>query len=555
MTNDIQKTCPNCSQPFEIRERDQDFYQTIEVPEPTHCPDCRQQRRLAWCGERKLYQRTCDLTKEKILSMFPADVPFPVYHVREWWSDKWDAMQYGQEIDFDRPFFEQWYELLKKVPQYSLNVTFNTLENSEYVNYAGNLKNCYLIFDTDYSRDCFYGYTVNKSKDVVDSFKVNECELCYECIDCNNCYDLKYSTNCRNCNSSWFLKNCIGCSNCFGCINLQRKEYHYYNQPLSKEEYEKRVAAHNVSSYSGISEVKDKVNQAFLKFPHKFMRGFNNQNCTGDGVFNCKNTFDSYDCLYCEDCSYCYSMSFQTKSSYDIYQFGENVERCYESVVLGYGGFNVKFSYHCPTGNNNLDYCYACMSSKDLFGCIGLKHKQYCIFNKQYSPEEYSAHVVRIKEHMQKNGEYGEFFPAKLSPFYYNDTTAQDYYPLTKEQAEANGLNWKDPDQKEYQKQTFQIPDDIKDVRDDITSQILACEACNKNYKIVEQELKFYRNLGVPIPHKCFDCRHLDRMKLRNPQKLWKRNCQKCNKEVESAYASDRPEIVHCEECYLNELQ
>ena len=28
---------------------------------------------------------------------------------------------------------------------------------------------------------------------------------------------------------------------------------------------------------------------------------------------------------------------------------------------------------------------------------------------------------------------YGEFFPAELSPFFYNETTAQEYFPLTKE--------------------------------------------------------------------------------------------------------------------------
>lgn len=31
---------------------------------------------------------------------------------------------------------------------------------------------------------------------------------------------------------------------------------------------------------------------------------------------------------------------------------------------------------------------------------------------------------------MQLTGEWGEFFPHELSPFCYNETVAQDYFPI-----------------------------------------------------------------------------------------------------------------------------
>ena len=30
--------------------------------------------------------------------------------------------------------------------------------------------------------------------------------------------------------------------------------------------------------------------------------------------------------------------------------------------------------------------------------------------------------------------EWGEFFPSSISPFGYNETVAQDYYPMTREE-------------------------------------------------------------------------------------------------------------------------
>jgi hypothetical protein len=37
-----------------------------------------------------------------------------VYCHECWWSDKWDAIKYGQKFDFNRPFFDQFQELLQK---------------------------------------------------------------------------------------------------------------------------------------------------------------------------------------------------------------------------------------------------------------------------------------------------------------------------------------------------------------------------------------------------------------------------------------------------------
>ena len=81
----------------------------------------------------------------------------------------------------------------------------------------------------------------------------------------------------------------------------------------------------------------------------------------------------------------------------------------------------------------------------DLFGCVGVNsNKGYCVLNKQYAKEEYEELVPRIIEHMKKTGEWGKPLPPEVSPFGYNDTSAQDFFPTTREQALADGFPWTD---------------------------------------------------------------------------------------------------------------
>ena len=184
-----------------------------------------------------------------------------------------------------------------------------------------------------------------------------------------------------------------------------------------------------------------------------------------------------------------------------------------------------------------------------------MQQAQYCILNKQYTKEEYEALVPRIIEHMKKTGEWGEFFSMPMSSHGYNRSSAQMYYPLTKEQVLAQGLVWDDYDAPRPQVQKIldasNIPDNIKDVSDDILSAAIECEVTKKLFKITPKELKFYRQQKVPLPRRYPDQRHLDRFSLRNPRKFWNRNCSKCQKSLWTTYSPEITEKVLCEPCYL----
>lgn len=87
--------------------------------------------------------------------------------------------------------------------------------------------------------------------------------------------------------------------------------------------------------------------------------------------------------------------------------------------------------------NKNLIYCDQCMFSSDLFGCCGIRHGKNAILNKNYSQAEYEILCGKIIDHMQSTGEWGEFFPLTLSPFGYNETVAEDYFPISEIEAKT----------------------------------------------------------------------------------------------------------------------
>ncbi|MEK7166909.1 MAG: hypothetical protein AAB732_00630, partial [Patescibacteria group bacterium] len=72
--------------------------------------------------------------------------------------------------------------------------------------------------------------------------------------------------------------------------------------------------------------------------------------------------------------------------------------------------------------------------------------------------------------------------------------------------------------------------------------------------KIIPMELEFYRRMRLPIPRKFPLQRHKDRLFQLPQRKLFQKQCQKCQKEIQTVYSPDRPEIVYCEQCYLAEV-
>lgn len=331
------------------------------------------------------------------------------------------------------------------------------------------------------------------------------------------------------------------------CFNLQHKEYWIYNKQATKEEYESFMA--DLGSRTKVEEYKKYFDEWRSQFPQKFMHGVQSENVTGDYIYNCKNMHNSFDCNDCQDCRYMYqSVGVRSKDCMDCDQCGEYAEMLYESGNSVYNVNRVYFSQHILDQSHDVYYSDRVHGSSDIFGCIGMKRKKFCILNKQYTPEEYYELVPKIIEHIKKDGQWGKTFPEEISCFGYNESLAQFYHPLTQEQALARGYKWMPEEQTTQGGVT--PPDHISEVSVETIAQQFSCTTCNKSYRVLPQELSFYRTHLIPIPGQCFTCRNLRRKMQRNPRTLFPRVCSNCNVELLSSYRPDRSEKILCENCY-----
>jgi hypothetical protein len=545
--------CKQCSAPYHVTKSDEEFYSSFKypIPSPALCPECRVQRRMAWRNDRTFYHRKSSLSGKQMVSIYPEGTAFPVYQQSEWYSDEWNAIDYGQEYDPSRFFIDQFKELMMKVPRLGMDLI--NCENSEYCNYCGDDKSCYLDIAGEANEDCYFDLFTKYSKNCVDCTFTYHSELCYECIQVYNSYACRNSLYLDNCTDCAFCFDLKGCKNCLLSINLRNKEYYIMNEPHTKDEYEKKLTELHLSSYASVQKVFDIWKKMRIeKGVYRDMYNINCEDCTGNNIKNSKNCHGCYNVTDSEDSKYLYDV-LDAKDCQDLNYSLYKPEVAYElcsTLSMRFSAFNYA-SHYC----NDVFYCDMCNHSHDLLGCIGLDHKEYCILNKQYSKVEYEKLVSEIIEKMKTDKEFGEFFPVTLSPFGYNETVAQEYMPLSKEDILAKGWKWTDEkEEKSYLGPVKSIPDSIDEIDDIICDEVLLCEVSGKPYKIIPQELKFYKEQGIPIPRRSPMQRHKDRNALRNPRTLWNRSCGKCKKEITTSYAPERPEIVYCEECYLHEV-
>ncbi len=585
------KQCQNCKQDFVLEQEDFSLFAKLKVPSPTFCPHCRWQRHLSFRNARNLYKRKDSQTEKEIISIYSPDKDIQVLEQHAWHGDSWDPMEFAQEYDWKRPFFEQIKELIHKVPFPSMN-NWDAV-NSDFCNFTKGNKNCYLVFGGDFNEDTAYSGYNFYTKNSADLYWVNKGEFCYELIDSENNYQASYGRYIDSCLDVHFGYELRGCQNCIGCINLRKQKHYIFNKPYSAEEYAEKMKGIDLGSFKQIESLQAQFEELKQKSIFRPYRILNSIHSSGDNIYNAKNCHYSFDVFDgAENCRYLLLAAGGIKDSYATGHAGAKSELLYDSMSV-YPGNNVIASWIVINGHD-IKHSINCVDSSYLFGCVGLRSKQYCIFNKQYKREEYETFVPKIIEHMNampykdKNGRtygYAEFFPTELSPFGYNETVAYEYFPLSKEAALENGLQWfeKGERQQMVTMRNDAIPDHIKEIKDSILNETIECahkseckDGCTSAFRLIASELSLYRQMNIPVPRFCSNCRNARRIHARNPFKLWKRKCQcagvasqnklysntvkhfhdtnPCPNEFETSYAPERAEIVYCEQCYQTEV-
>jgi hypothetical protein len=549
-----------------IRDRDVEFHRQMQVPPPTWCPTCRMKRRMAFYNQRRLFRKKEANEGKEIFSTYSPKSEVKIYEKNFWNGDGWDARDYGRDYDPSRPFLTQFRELYQSVPlpsRFAINFV-----NSDYSDNAGDIKDCYMCFDGGQSENMSYSVSFAYSKDSIDCYMVDHSELCYQLIYSDGCYQCFFSTGLKQCRNVWFSRDCEGCEDCFGCANLRNKKYYIFNKEYSKEEYYKFVGALGLDSYANITRVAQDVREKLRALPAKYTHGTKNSEVVGDYVSN------SSDSQYCyrgpdnENVHYTQFAGFNCKDCQDYTSWGLNVKLVYETCQTGTDVSNILFSTQCYGPSSHLTYCANVYASNNMFGCVGMRSKSYCILNKEYSKEEYGKLRAQIINDMSANPykdlrgkeyKYGEFFPPEFSPWKYADSIAGDFFPLSAEQAVAEGYNTgTDVERPAYQVTlpAQNIADKIDDIDESVLSVNIGCATCGRAFRLIKSEFNFYKKYKLPIPRACQECRHLERVVSTNPI-VWRESaCARpgCSNTFTTSYPADTAALLYCESCYIKEV-
>ncbi len=543
---------------FEVSDFELDFYRAIapafggvqlEIAPPTLSPLERRRERLAFRNVRTLYRRKSDLSGKALISMYSPKSPHKVFHTDEWFSDAWDPMTFGRDYDFGRPFFEQFAELFLAVP---LPHRFGiSNDNSEYINGASFCRDCYLSFNLFYCESGLYISDATRCVDCTDCLIINRCELCYECVSCEHCYDLAFSERCQSSSESQFLFQCQSCRNCIGCTNLQNAENFILNQPASPEAVEAlRQKLKSIKFRTQFAAKFQAIKQAASRRSYV---GFRNEDFSGDHLYSVKNAHGCFQCSALEDSRYCVNV-FNSDHCVDLDVYGDGSSWIYNSTATGNKCHNVLFGNGCWAGTHNTMYCTFVAGVGNCFGCSGIRNREYCILNKQYSKTEYYQLVPRIVQQMRSTGEWGEFFPASMSPFPYNETFAHELMPLSQQKALTLGYSWREIEVRSEKNMARLTVDTIEEFTDLMAGSHLACFHCDRPYQITSAELRFYRKQQIAPPKECSECRHARRRANLASYELHSRNCSRCKGSIQTAFKDSELFPVLCDECFFLEI-
>ncbi len=542
----IERVCKITGKKFFVSELEQDLRNKFGAELPDIHPDERMRHLMTFQNSCFLYLVRCSLCKKSTLSMWGENPPFPVYCQECYRSDNWKPQELI--VDPSRSFFDQFQELVNKSPHPARTLN-EPIENSDYCNAATGLKNCYMSFEIGLAENCFYCHRTQYAKNCIDISLNQGGEFLYECLACTNSYQVRWSEFAVSCSDSMFLYDCVNCTSCAFSTGLRHKSFVFMNEQLTEDAYKKKMHELNTGSYEKLQEYKKQYEKLKSSYPKKNIIGLNNENVSGNIIYNCKNVENSWDARNSENIINTIAM-WDTKDLLDVDTYGFGAELIHSSVAAGGQVSNMQYCSDCYTNNYNIMYSFGVTASHDCFGCAYGKNMQHSILNKEYSPEEYNVLREKIISEMKKRGEYGKMFTKQLVPFPYNLSTAYLNMPLTQQQAEKMGYLWVErkiphiPDE-----QVLHAQDDIHDISwEDVEGKYIVCAKSQRPFKIIRQEFDFYKKFNIPLPRLHPEIRLLQRYPRDIFFQLHETVCKKCNTKVLTSMPVN--DAVLCDTCY-----
>jgi hypothetical protein len=552
----MEKICVHCGNNFFITEIDKEFLNYFAVPEFNECYLCRRKHKLAFVNYTTFYLRPNDVfgKDEKIISTIDENAPFPVYDNEYYYSDLHNPLDFYIEYNDNKTFFENLYELFKICPQPALNQNPTNI-NSPYLNGGAHMKDAYYCFGGFGTEHIAYSMWSLNSRDSHDTLIAIESEKVYDSVFPEKSFNSNFLYFSRNIMDSQFMYDCRNCSNCFGCVNLRHKKYNIFNIQYSEGEYFEKIKEYDLANTDILEKVKINFWDFVKKFPIRASHNEHSSNSSGVFILNSNNVNDSVWVINGEHLLNT-EFSMSVKDSFDVLISSNSNNLC-NVVSCDDECFNIKHSSFCRN-TSNAEYSIFLKNCKYCFACVGLRDKSYCVFNIQYTKEEYEEKVKYFKNILVSEGLYGSFFPLIFSFYSYNASLA---FLIDEDKNKnillKNGSRFTEPhsnissDTKLIEVKG--LPKNLNEIDEEIINFGIIGLKTKRPYKIRKEDLDFYKTHNVYIPLYHPIDRFKSRLDILNNFQIKKVVCQKCSNIVNSNF-SDKEYIIYCDDCFTKEV-
>jgi len=549
-----ERVCALTGEKWNMTDEEIGWYKKFNVPPSKLAPETRRRFLFGFPVGLAAWYKPHAETGQKTLSCVHQDSPFKILPDKEWFDR--DFSRTEPVLETKQSFFDQFKNLAYAIPVAARRddgSNINTLgfhilgcQDSYMMFCSGTMKRC---FNSAFSFDC------EDSTDILNSVGCFNSAYLSRVFNSNNCI---FSLESRGCDQSAFLFDCRNCRDCFAATNKQNKRYIFFNEQLTKEEYQKRIAQIDLASFSQFETQKNKFWELLKTavWPENFNTA--GTDSSGEYLENCVRCHHEYNSAKSTD-GFFSAISFEFNNSAFSLRISWGSDTFYSCDTNASN--NIKFCFRV-WHSRNMEYCMDCMNCENCFGCFGLQRKKFHIFNIPYSEEAYWLKVDEIKCAMLERGEYGEFFPAAFSAVgfqfsmgdaffgYSEDELCRLDVPLLNPNSGAvvvsNGLETFDVIPQKL------LPDSsLNPQADEFVGRPILDFEIGRKFSITSDELALYRRLRLPLPRQHFLTRLSNLIRLSNfavPELVKCGNCQKSIVTYKNATFSERR--VLCQQCY-----
>jgi len=475
---------------------------------------------------------------------------------KEWFTR--DFISAAYQYDISRSFFDQFYELTRQVP---MAASFNYLEPENSISFISlGDQDSYLVIACK-SKRTFYSSNAFDVEDGAELISVNNAQNVYNVVRSQNIYNslfIRESTECSNC---CFLFDCRDCEFCFGATNKRHAKYVWFNEQLDQKTWENKRAEVNLSD----SQTRERYEKKFAElmtqavWPENF--NINADSCTGEYIKEATEIIDGY--IVCPGSYHCEKVNhIHPTPCHDIYLGAGAVgsSDCYCGLGFGHSQ-NAKYSLCVINNCIDVEYCNGCYDCEHCFACVGLRRKKFCIFNNQYSEQEYWQKLDELKTTVLARGEYGEFPLMNFSGQYWKNSATVQMYGADENICRALGADFfeaaasgaEGPDSQVVLSELAEID---SNGQNSLADKVFLDPVAKRRFRFLKPELQLYQQLNIAPPKQHPTARLAKLYNESNFPLAEDKSCYVCGIGLKVGKNINYPtRNIYCHDCYLKYLE